>query len=75
MELKEKQILAPKVVHDDKVAILEDDAPAISSGQKGAAYFTKDRESLEFGTSQCRPATTTAEKNIERVHHMMMDDN
>ncbi|CAI9733412.1 Hypothetical predicted protein [Octopus vulgaris] len=70
----QKKGLAPKDIHADMVATLGNDAPALSTVQKWAAEFRKGRENLEDDSRSGRPATATTEENIDRVHHMVMDD-
>uniref|UniRef100_A0A3Q0T381 Mos1 transposase HTH domain-containing protein n=1 Tax=Amphilophus citrinellus TaxID=61819 RepID=A0A3Q0T381_AMPCI len=65
---------APKDIHADMVATLGDDAPALSTVQKWAAEFKRGRESLEDDPRSGRPVTATTRENIDRVHHMVMDD-
>lgn len=60
--------LAPKAIHADMVATLGDDAPV----QKWRAEFRRGRESSLPRSG--RPATTTTEENLDRVHRVMMDD-
>ena len=70
----QKKGLAPKYIHADMVGSLGDDAPALSSVQKWTAEFKRGRESLEDDPGSGRPATATTQENIDRVHHMVMDD-
>ncbi|XP_030588657.1 histone-lysine N-methyltransferase SETMAR-like [Archocentrus centrarchus] len=70
----QKKELAPKDIHADMVATLGDDAPALSTVQKWAAEFKRGRESLEDDQRSGRPVTATTRENIDRVHHMVMDD-
>ena len=70
----QKNGLAPKDIYADIVAILWDDAPALSTVKKWAAEFKKGKESLEDDPRSGRPASATTQGNIDRVHHMVMDD-
>ena len=70
----QKKGLTPKDIHADMAATLGDDAPALSTVQKWAAEFKRGRESLEDDPRSGRPATATTQENINRVHHMVMDD-
>ena len=67
-------LIAPKDIHADIVASFKDDAPALSTVQKWAAEFKRGSESLEDDPRSGRPATATTQENINRVHHMVMDD-
>ena len=49
MRYLQKKELAFKEIHADVVATLGDDAPALSTLKKWAAYFKKGKESLEDG--------------------------
>ena len=55
-------------------AKLGDDAPALSTVQKWAAEFKRGRESVEYDPRSGRPATATTQENIDRVHHIVMND-
>ena len=70
----QKKELAPKDIHADMIATLRDDAPALSTVKKWAAEFKRGRESLEDDPRGGRPASATTRENINRVHHMVMDD-
>ena len=70
----QKKGLIPKDIHTDMVDTLGDDAPALSTVKKWAAEFKRGRESLEDDPRSGRPATATTQENIDRVHHMVMDD-
>ena len=56
------------------VAKLGDDAPALSTVQKWAAEFKRGRESVAYDPRSQRPATATTQENIDRVHHIVMND-
>ena len=56
------------------VATLGDDAPALSTVKKWEAKFKRGRESLEDDPRSGRPASATTQENIDRVHHMVLDD-
>ena len=51
-----------------------DDAPALSTVQKWAAEFKRGRQNLEGDPRSGRPAMATTQENIDRVHHMVMND-
>lgn len=70
----QKKGLTPKDIHADMVATLGDDAPALSTVKKWAAEFKRGRESLEDDPRSGRPASASTQENIDRVHHMVMDD-
>ena len=70
----QKKGLAPKDIHADMVATLGDDAPALSTVKKWEAEFKKGRESLEDDPRSDCPVSATTQENIDRVHHMVMDD-
>ena len=72
--LQKKGLAPPKDIHADMVATLGDDAPALSTVQKWAAEFKRGSESLEDDPRSGRPAKATTQENINRVHHMVMDD-
>lgn len=56
------------------VATLGDATPTLSTVQKWATEFMCGRGSLEDNPRSGHPATATAEKNVDQVHHMSMDD-
>ena len=70
----QKKWLALKDIHADMVATLGDNAPTLSTVKKRAAEFKRGRESLENDPRSGRPASATTQENIDRVHHMVMDD-
>ncbi|XP_029635054.1 uncharacterized protein LOC115210591 [Octopus sinensis] len=69
----QKKGLVPKDIHAYMVATLGDDAPAVLTTQKWTAEL-RGEEILEVGPKSGSPATSTTEENIDRVHHIMMDD-
>ncbi|XP_014780739.1 uncharacterized protein LOC106876641 [Octopus bimaculoides] len=70
----QKKGLTSYDIHAEKVTILTDDAPDLSTVQKWAAEFRRESESLGDGTTCEWPATTTIEENIDRVRHMVTVD-
>ena len=61
--------VSPIDIHAYMVALLGDDAPALSSVQKWAVEFKRDRESLEDDPRSGRPAAATIQGNIDRIHY------
>ena len=70
----QKKGLTPMDIHADMLATMGDDAPALSTVKKWAAEFKRGRESLEDDPRSGRPASASTQENIDRVHHMVMDD-
>lgn len=64
----------PKDIHADMAATLGNGVPTLSTVQKWAAEFKRGRESLEDDPRSGRLATATTQENIDRVHHMVMDE-
>ena len=56
------------------VATLGYNAPALSTVKKWAAEIKRGRESLEGDPRSGHLASATTQENIDRVHHMVMDD-
>ncbi|XP_029634602.1 uncharacterized protein LOC115210258 [Octopus sinensis] len=56
------------------VATLGDYVPVLSTVQKWAAEFKRSRENLKDNPRLGRPAIATTQENIDRVHHMVMND-
>ena len=46
----------------------------LSNVQKWAAEFKRGRDSLEDDRRSGRPGTATTQENIDRVHHVVMDE-
>ena len=70
----QKKRLAPKDIYANKVAILGDDVLALLTVKKWTAEFKKGRESFEDDPRSGRLVSATTQENIDRVHHMVMDD-
>ena len=70
----QKKRLALKGIYANMIATLGDNFPALSTVKKWAAEFKRGRESLEDDPRYVCPASATIQKNIDRVHHMVMDD-
>uniref|UniRef100_A0A3Q0S4N0 Uncharacterized protein n=1 Tax=Amphilophus citrinellus TaxID=61819 RepID=A0A3Q0S4N0_AMPCI len=60
--------------YEEPHAIERDDAPALLAVQNWAAEFRRGRESLKDDPRSGRSATATTQENIDRNHHMMMND-
>lgn len=56
------------------VATLGDDAPALSTVRMWAAELKRWRQSLEDDPRSGGPAAATAQEDINRVYHMVMDE-
>ena len=67
-------MLTSREIHADMVNTLRDDAPRLSTVQKRAAKFKRERKSLEDDSRSGRPATATTPKVIDRVHQIVMGD-
>lgn len=59
--------------HADMVAILRDDATALSTPEKWTGEFTGWMESLEVHPSSGRPVIATIKENIQNAQQMGMD--
>ena len=70
----QKKVLAPKDIHANMDATLGDDALALSTVKKWAAEFKRGRESLKDDPKSGCPVSATTQENIDRVHHIVMDD-
>ena len=68
--------LPHKHIHADMVATLGDDAPALSPVQKWAAEFKRGiyRRALKTTQGPDVLPQPPPKKDIDRVHHMVMDD-
>lgn len=56
------------------VALLEHDAPSLSTVQEWAAESRRGRETVEDVSRSRRLAATLMEENIHPAYHMFMDD-
>ncbi|XP_029636922.1 uncharacterized protein LOC115212223 [Octopus sinensis] len=69
-----KKGLTTSDIHVDRVAILGDDAPALSTPQKWTAEFRRGMESLEGDPRPGCPVTGNTKENIDHIRHMVMDN-
>ena len=70
----QKKRLAPKGIYANKVATLGDDVSALLTVKKWTAEFKRGRESFDDDPRSGRLASATTKENINRIHHMAMDD-
>ena len=70
----QKKGLTTKEIHTDMVSTLGDDAPDLSTVKKWAAEFKRGRKSLPDDPRSGRFSPATTQKNIDRIHQMVMND-
>ena len=66
--------MAPKEIHKDIVQILHEDTFSYADMKKEAVEFKRDRNSIENESWSGYPKTSTASKQIDAIHCMVLDD-
>ena len=65
--------MSPKEIYEDYIKTLGQESPS-NTVKKWAAEFRGGRESVEDYERSGRPKEATTDKNVERVHSLIMCD-